>query len=75
MNDMFACLVSLATSAIHSALSEHTHGKYEPIEFSCAKTKEVYKRLLNSLSTEPVLCNQLYLLKGAITQHGLSLIH
>jgi hypothetical protein len=57
--DVFACLISLTGSAIYSALLEHAHGKYEQIDFSPAKTEEVYQNLWASLLENAVFHNQL----------------
>lgn len=72
--EAFACLVSLAGSAIYSTLLEHANGKYEQVDFSPAKTEEVYQNLRTSMLENAIFRNQLYVLQEVITQRGSSLL-
>ena len=71
--EAFTVLISLAATAIHSALSEHLNGIYDVIDFSPAKTEGVYKRILIRLLDS---CSHPYLsrLKNLLTERGNSLV-
>ena len=69
-NDAFAHAISLSAVAIHSALSEHIRGIYEPVDFSPTNMEPVYNRILTLLLAHP----SLPFLRERLARRGDSLI-
>ena len=70
----FSHIISLAASAIYSALLEHSDGMFRVVEFLPAKSKDTYMQVL-SLLCHPIWYEQLNLLKEKIRDHGHSLVN
>ena len=69
----FFHVVSLAASAIYSALSEHLDSKFRLVEFSPARTEGIYTQVLSLLNCSS--SEQLNFLKERIRAHNDSLVN